>query len=152
MSAKAVISVSVLCTDSGKVLDIGLKFAFFLISFLLAAWRMKKGFRNGMMKEIVNILSTAVSCVSIVLIFLTVSSVMAKTFSMLTVCVLGLIGIGIVFKLCKLIFAPVTAIVNISIINGLDKIAGAVLGLGEAIICSWFLYHIMGYFGIYINL
>lgn len=134
------------------MLDIDLKFAFFLISFLLAAWRMKKGFHNGMMKEIVNILSTAVSCVSIVLIFLTISSVMAKTFSMLTVCVAGLIGIGIIFKLCKLIFAPITAITNISIINGLDKIAGSVLGLGEAIICSWFLYHIMGYFGIYINL
>ena len=113
---------------------------------------MKKGFHNGMMKEIVNILSTAVSCVSIVLIFLTISSVMAKTFSMLTVCILGLIGIGIIFKLCKLIFAPIMAIVNISIINGLDKVAGAVLGLGEAIICSWFLYHILGYFDIYINL
>ena len=136
----------------GKVWDLGLKFAFFLISFLLAAWRMKKGFHNGMMKEIVNILSTAVSCVSIVLIFLTISSVMAKTFSMLTVCILGLIGIGIIFKLCKLIFAPIMAIVNISIINGLDKVAGAVLGLGEAIICTWFLYHILGYFDIYINL
>lgn len=134
------------------MLGVGLKFAFFLISFLLAAWRMKKGFHNGMMKEVVNILSAAVSCVSIVLIFLTISSVMAKTFSMLTVCVLGLIGIGFIFKLCKLIFSPVAAIVNISIINGLDKVAGAVLGLGEAIICSWFLYHIMGYFGIYINL
>ena len=152
MFAKASASGSALGTDLRKVLYIGLKFVFFLVSFLLAAWRMKKGFRNGMMKEIVNILSTLVSCVSIILIFLTVSSVMAKTFSMLTVCVLGLIGIGIIFKLCKLIFAPVTAIVNISIINGLDKIAGAVLGLGEAVICSWFLYHIMGYFDIYINL
>lgn len=105
-----------------------------------------------MMKEIVNIISTAVSCVSIVLILLTISSVIAKTFSMLTVCVIGLIGIGIIFKLCKLIFSPITAIVNISIINGLDKVAGAILGLGEALICSWFIYRIMDHFGIYINL
>lgn len=134
------------------MLDIDLKLAFFLISFLIAAWRLKKGFHNGMMKEIVNILSAVVSCVSIVLIFLAISSIVAKTFSMLTVCVLGLIGTGVIFKLCKLIFAPVAAIVNISIINGLDKIAGAVLGLGEAVICSWFIYRIMEYFGIYINL
>lgn len=134
------------------MLDIELKLAFFLISFIIAAWRMKKGFHNGMMKEVVNILSAAVSCVSIVLIFLTISSVMAKTFSTLTVCVIGLIGIGIIFKLCKLIFAPISAIVNISIINGLDKVSGAILGLGEALICSWFIYRIMDYFGIYINL
>lgn len=134
------------------MLNIDLKLAFFLIAFILSAWRMKKGFRNGMMKEIVNILSTAVAFVSIALIFLTVSSVMAKTFSTLTVCVLGLIGIGIIFKLCKLIFAPVTAIVNISIINGLDKVAGAILGLGEALICSWFIYKMLDHFGIYINL
>lgn len=103
-----------------------------------------------MMKEVVNILSAAVSCVSIVLIFLAVSSVVAKTFSTLTVCILGLIGVGIIFKLCKLIFAPVTAIVNISIIKGLDKILGAVMGLGEAAIGVWFIYKITDYFGIYI--
>lgn len=134
------------------MLNIDLKFAFFLLSFLLAAWRIRKGFRNGMMKEIVNILSAAVSLVSIVLIFLAVSSVMAKTFSTLTVCVLCLIGIGIIFKLCKLIFAPVAAITNISIISGLDKAAGAILGLGEAAVCSWLIYLILEHYGIYINL
>lgn len=133
-------------------MDIDLRIVFFIISFILAAWRMKKGFRNGIIKEVVNILSAIVSCVSIVLIFFAISSVVAKTFSVLTVCIVGLIGIGIIFKLCKLIFAPVAAIVNISIIKGLDKILGAVLGLGEALICAWFIYRIMGYFGIYINL
>lgn len=81
--------------------------------------------------------------------FLTISSIVAKTFSVLTVCVIGLIGIGIVYKLCNLIFKPITAIVNISIIHGLDKLLGAALGLGEAIICSYFLYRVMDYFGIY---
>lgn len=133
-------------------MDIDFRIVFFIISFLLAAWRMKKGFRNGIMKEIVNILSAIVSCVSIVLIFFAISSVVARTFSVLTVCIVGLIGIGIIFKLCKLIFAPVAAIVNISIIKGLDKILGAALGLGEAFICAWAIYHIMDYFGIYINL
>lgn len=134
------------------MLDIDLKIVFFLVAFLLAAWRMRKGYDNGMMQEIVNIISIIVSLVCIVLIFLIVTSVRAKTFSTLTVCVVGLIGIGIVFKLCKLVFAPIAAITNISIISWLDKIAGAVLGLGEALICAWFLYHILGYFDIYINL
>lgn len=103
-----------------------------------------------MIKEIINILSIIISLVCITLIFLLVSSVVAHTFSTLTVCIIGLIGLGIVYKVCHLIFAPVKAIVNISLINGLDKILGATMGFGEAIICSYFLYRVMDYFGIYI--
>ncbi len=117
-----------------------------VITLLLAVWRVKKGFRNGMTKELTNIFSIAVSCVCITLIFLAVSSVVARTFSVLTVCIVGLIGIGILFKLCNLIFKPVTAILNISVIHGLDKLLGAILGLGEAAICSYFLFYIIDYF------
>lgn len=130
------------------MLNIGLKIAFIVLFFLLAVWRIKKGFQNGMMQEIINIVSIAVSCVCIVLIFLAISSVVAHTFSTLTVCTAGLIGIGIIFKLCNLIFKPVTAIVNISIINGLDKLSGAIMGLGEAVFFSWFLYRVLDYFDI----
>ncbi|MBQ6806566.1 MAG: hypothetical protein IJO97_03940 [Lachnospiraceae bacterium] len=103
-----------------------------------------------MVKEIVNILSIAVSCVCIALVFLTISSVMARTFSTLTVCVVGLIGIGIVFKLCNLIFKPILGIMNISIISGFNKILGAIMGFGEAVIFAFFIYKAFDYFGIYI--
>lgn len=126
-----------------------LKIALIVLFFLPAVWRIRKGFRNGMMQEIINILSIAVSCVSIALLFLAISSVMARTFSTLTVCMAGLIGIGILFKLCKLIFKPITGIVNISIINGLDKLLGAVMGAGEAVIFAWFLYRVLEYFEVF---
>lgn len=125
-----------------------MKIAFIVGICLLAVWRIKKGFKNGLIKEIINILSIIVSCVCISLVFLTVSSVIAHTFSVLAVCIVGLIALGIVFKLCNLIFKPITAIVNISLINGLDKMAGAVLGLAEAAVFSFFIYRAMNYFGI----
>ncbi len=127
-----------------------MKIVFVLILFLMVIWRVKNGFRNGMMSEIVNILSIIVSCVCIALVFLTISSVMAQTFSTLTVCIIGLIGIGIVFKLCNLIFKPMKGIVNISFIKGLDKILGAAVGFCEACIVVYFLYKVLDYFGIYI--
>lgn len=130
-------------------LNIDLKIIFVFIIFLVAAWRIRKGFENGMIKELVNIFSIVAACVCITLLFLTVSSIVAKTFSVLTVCIVGLIGIGIIYKLCSLIFKPITAIVNISIIHGLDKLLGAVFGLGEAVICAYFLYRVADYFGIY---
>lgn len=134
----------------GKVLNADLKIAFALIVFILAIWRVKKGFDNGMLKEIVNILSAIVSCICIILIFFTVSSIRAKTFSVLTLCVLALICIGIAFKLCNLIFKPVTAIVNISIIASLDKLLGAILGLGETLIFAFFIYYLLNYSGFFI--
>lgn len=133
--------------DTG--LNIDLKMIFIFLILLMAAWRVRKGFENGMIKELVNIFSIAAACVCITLLFLTISSIVAKTFSVLTVCIIGLIGIGIIYKLCSLIFKPITAIVNISIIHGLDKLLGAVFGLGEAVICAYFLYCAADYFGIY---
>lgn len=125
-----------------KGLNIDLGIFLILIFVMLAIWRIKKGFHDGMVKEIVNILSAIVSCVCIVLIFFVITSVRAKTFSMLTLCVVTLIGIGILFKLFNLIFKPLTAIVNISIINGLDKFLGAILGFVEAVIFALCLYYV----------
>ena len=121
---------------------IDLKIIFVLIVIILAVWRIKKGYKNGMVEELVNILSAIVSCVCIALIFFAVTSVRVQAFSTLTLCVAALIGIGILFKLCNLIFAPLTAIVKISIINSLNKFLGAVLGFGEAIIYTLFLYYL----------
>ncbi|MCM1243372.1 MAG: hypothetical protein NC314_11065 [Roseburia sp.] len=103
-----------------------------------------------MIKELINILSIIVACVSISLIFISISSVVAHTFSVLAVCIVGLIAVGIVFKLCNLIFKPITAILNVSLIHGLDKITGAILGLAEALFFSYFIYYGMNYFGILI--
>ena len=130
-------------------LHMDLKIVFIVIILLLAVWRIRKGFRNGMIKEIVNIFSIAAAFICITLLFLTISSIVAKTFSVLTVCIVGLVGFGIVYKLCGLIFKPITAIVNISVIHGLDRLLGAVMGFGEAMICAYFLYRVIMYFGIY---
>ncbi|MCM1040700.1 MAG: hypothetical protein NC434_15390 [Ruminococcus sp.] len=104
-----------------------------------------------MIKELINILSIIVACMSISLIFISISSVVAHTFSVLAVCIVGLIAVGIVFKLCNLIFKPITAILNVSLIHGLDKITGAILGLAEALVFSYFIYYGMNYFGILIR-
>lgn len=126
------------------------KFIFVLVVFLLFVWRIKKGFSNGIMKEIVNILSAAVSLVCVALVLLAISSLVAKALSTLTVCVFGLILLGIVFKICGLIFGPILAISNVSVIGGLNKILGAVLGAGEACALAYLLYRLLDYMNIYV--
>lgn len=102
------------------------------------------------MKEIVTILSGAVSLVSVALLFLAVRSYMVDAKIVLALCIIGLIVIGIVFKLCNLIFRPILALSNISVIGGLNKILGAVLGASEALALSCLIYYILDCKGIYV--
>ena len=126
------------------------KFLFVLTVFLLFIWRIKKGFRNGVMREIVTIVSGAISLVSIALAFFAYSSYREKAPSLFALCVIGLVVIGIVFKLCNLIFRPIMALSNISVISGINRLFGAVMGAAEAALLSFLLYHGLDCFGIYV--
>ena len=54
------------------------------------------------------------------------------------------------FRICSLIFKPLLALSSISLIGGLDKMLGAVLGALEACILSVVLYYVSGYLGFYV--
>lgn len=123
------------------------RYIFGLIVFLLFVWRIKRGFANGIMGEIVTIISGTISLVCVALIFFAVTSARVKAMSTLTVCIVGLILLGIVFKICNLIFAPLLALSNFSFIEGLNKMLGAVLGAVEACILSGLLYYLLNYAG-----
>ena len=102
------------------------------------------------MGEIVTIISGIISLVCVALIFFAVTSAKVKVMSTLTVCIIGLILLGIVFRICSLIFAPLLALSNISFIEGLNKMLGAVLGALEACILTGLLYYILDYAGMHI--
>ena len=126
------------------------KFLFALVIFLLAVWRVKKGFRNGILQEVVTILSGIVSLVCVALVFLAVSSVLAQATSTLIVCVAALIALGIVYKICNLICRPILALGNVSVIGGVNRVCGAVLGLAEAFLLAYVLYRMLDFMGIYV--
>lgn len=126
------------------------KFLFALVIFLLAVWRVKKGFRNGILQEVVTILSGIVSLVCVALVFLAVSSVLAQATSTLIVCVAALIALGVVYKICNLIFRPILALGNVSVIGGVNRVCGAVLGLAEAFLLAYVLYRMLDFMGIYV--
>lgn len=123
------------------------KFVFVFIAFLLFIWRIQRGFCNGVLKEITIILSGVISLVSLVLVFLAISSYKANAKSALAFCVIGLIVIGIIFKLCSLIFKPILGLDHIFVIGELNKILGAVIGAVEAVLLSCLLYFVFDYMG-----
>lgn len=125
-------------------------FAFAAVVLLLFIWRVRGGYACGMMQEIVNLLSGVISLVCVALVFLAVTSAMSKSTHILTACIIALILLGIVFKLCRLIFAPMLAIGSISIVSGINKLLGAAMGAAEACLLAYFSYRMLSYFGIYV--
>lgn len=125
-------------------------FAFVAVIFLLFVWRVRGGYACGMMQEIVNVLSGIISLACVALIFLAVSSAMKQSMHILTVCIVALIVLGICFKLCRLIFTPLLAVGNISIVSGINKLLGAVLGAAEVCVLAFLFYKVFRYFGIYL--
>ena len=97
------------------------------------------------MKEIVTILSGVISMISVALVFFAISSYREKAVSVFTLCVIGLTVLGIVFKLCSLIFRPILALSNISVIGVFNKLMGAIMGAVEAVALSCFIYYILAF-------
>lgn len=125
-------------------------FAFAAVVFILFIWRIKGGYANGIMQEAVNLLSGVISLVCVALVFLAVTSAMNQSTHILTVCIIALVLLGILFKLCRLIFAPLLAFGNISVVSGINKLLGAVMGAAEACLLAYFVYKVLAHFGIYV--
>lgn len=125
-------------------------FAFAAIILLLLIWRIKTGYANGMMQEIVNLLSGVISLACVALVFLAIRSAVNKSMHILTACVIALILLGVIFKLCRLIFTPLLAAGNISIVSGINKLMGAIMGVAEGGLLVYILYRVLVHFGIYV--
>ncbi len=127
-----------------------LTFAFAAVVLLLFIWRTRGGYACGLMQEIVNLLSGVISLACVALVFLAVTSAMNKSTHILTACIVALILLGILFKICRLIFAPLLAVGSISIVSGINKMLGAVMGAAEACLLAYFSYKVLAHFGIYV--
>lgn len=125
-------------------------FAFAAVVLLVMVWRIRGGYACGMLQEMVNLVSGAIALVCVALIFLAVGSAMTRSMHVLAACVIALVLLGIVFKLCRLIFEPLLAVGNISIVSGINKLLGAALGAAEAFLLAYFSYKALAYFGIYV--
>lgn len=127
-----------------------LMFAFAAVVLLLFTWRIRGGYACGMMQEVVNLLSGLISLACVALVFIAVTSAMNQSTHILTACIIALILLGILFKLCRLLFTPLLAVGSISIVSGINKLLGAVLGAAEACLLAYFSYKALAHFGIYV--
>ncbi len=122
--------------------DIG-TYIFVGCTALVLLWRVKRGIKNGFLKETANIVSLAISVVCLIIVFFLLSSIKAKTYGTLTVCIIALVVIGIAFKISSLIVKPIFGITKSQVIGGIDKFLGAVMGIAETAIVAALAYYLL---------
>ena len=118
-----------------------------IIMALVTIHCIKKGFRKGFLKELGSALSLMISLLCIFLIMLLYTAIKDKTYGTVIVVIAALLMIGAGVKLAKCIGNGLIGITELSVISGIDKVFGAILGFGEAALMIYVFNHIMAEIG-----
>ena len=117
-----------------------------IIVLFLLVFKIVDGFKKGMVKEIISLVSLLIMCVVVVLIGAGLHSYMEKKVLGIVITVLLLSLVGIAHHLLKVVFFSAKVISKLPIIHTGDKLLGMVVGALEVLIMLWTLYTFIMYF------
>lgn len=119
-----------------------------IIIGVVLIWRVVEGFKIGMVREIISLISLLVMSVSVVLIAVALGSYMDKDIiSMLVAIVLFLI-LCIVHRLVSVVFFSAKVVSKLPVVHGIDRVLGGVVGACETVIITWVIFSLVMVFGL----
>jgi uncharacterized membrane protein required for colicin V production len=96
------------------------------------------GYKKGMVKSLISLISLLITCVVLFLIGLS-SYFDGKIFNVILT-ILLLAAIGLVHHLLNIVFFSAKMIVKLPIVHSLDKLLGIVVGILETVLIVWTIY------------
>lgn len=102
--------------------------------------KMVDGYKKGMVKEIISLISMIVLCVTAALIACGVHNYSNGQFFNVVVVVVLLSVLGIVHHLLSLVFFSAKLVVKLPVIHFADKLLGIVFGVVEVVLILWTIY------------
>lgn len=117
-----------------------------IIVLVLLVIKLADGYRKGMVKEIISLLSLLIMCVVVTLIGAGLYSYMQKKAVGILVTVLLLTLVGIAHHFLKIVFFSAKVIAKLPIIHTGDKWLGMLFGAVEVLVMLWTLYTFIMYF------
>lgn len=98
------------------------------------------GYKKGMVRSLISLISLLITCVVLFLIGNALSSYFDGRFFNLIVTLLLLGAIGLMHHLLNAVFFSAKMISKLPIVHGLDKILGIVAGILETVLIIWTIY------------
>lgn len=119
-----------------------------IIFILLVIWRCIAGFRAGMVREIISIVSLVVLAFAIMLLGSAFQSYTHKELTKLIVAVVLLLILVILHRIVSLILSSIKLISKLPVIHFADRIMGGILGSLEAVVVMWVIYYAVMQWGL----
>ena len=119
-----------------------------IIVFLLMIFKIRDGYKKGMVKEIISFISLIVLCVVAALIGIGLDSYMDKEYMGVVIAVLLLCVLGIVHHLLGIVFFSAKLVSKLPVISWVDKLLGMVVGVLEVVLLLWTVYLFVMYAGL----
>ncbi len=112
----------------------------FVIAVIVMVYNVIQGYRKGMVKAVISLVSMVVLCVVMALLANAVSSYHDGKYYNLAVMVILLAVLGIAHHLLGVVFFSAKMIVKLPVISFLDKLLGIVFGVCETVLILWTVY------------
>lgn len=98
------------------------------------------GYKKGMVKSLISLISLLITCVVLFLVGNALSSYFDGRFFNLILTLLLLAAIGLVHHLLNAVFFSAKMISKLPIVHSLDKLLGVVVGILETVLIVWTIY------------
>ena len=98
------------------------------------------GYKKGMVKEVISLVSLIVICAVVTLILRGLDSYWDKDYLNVVVAVVLLVVIGIIHHVLGVVFFSAKVISKLPIVSWLNKLLGMVFGILETVLILWTIY------------
>ena len=98
------------------------------------------GYKKGMVKSLISLISLLITCVVLFLVGNALSSYFDGSFFNLILTLLLLAAIGLVHHLLNAVFFSAKMISKLPVVHSLDKLLGVVVGILETVLIVWTIY------------
>ncbi len=115
---------------------------------LIFIWRIRTGFKKGMVGEIISLISMVIAGLCLALILTAIDSYVEEQITKVIQAVISLFVLCLLYKIVSVLFTSLKLISNLPIIKGLNALLGAVLGAAEAVVIVAIAVRLLKYFSI----
>lgn len=112
----------------------------FVIVLIVMFFNIVSGYKKGMVREIISLISLIVMCVVVALIGNGLNSYFDGEIANVIIAVLLLCLVGIVDHLLGVVFFSAKVISKLPIVSWIDKLLGMLFGIVETILILWTIY------------
>lgn len=108
-----------------------------IVTLFVLAWKVTEGYRRGMVKELISLISLIILCLVTALLENTLKGYLHREWLAVLTGILLLAVLGIAHHLLGLVFFSAKLVASLPVIKTGDKVLGIVFGVLETVLVLW---------------